>query len=371
MNCSNFSTASLELIASQQAEISPKRLIRSHRSDDSMYKIPVYASVATNPASTLGRKAIFRRDGDVWTLSYEQKTVRLRDIKGLSYIARLLSQPDTEIHAIELARTAEPGVGPGDATIQVTELENIGAHFGDLGNAGEMLDKQAREAYRRRISELRDEQAEARAQGQVDRAEAAELEIDSLIAELSRATGLGGRSRVAASIPERARQSVTRAIRSALSRIADCHPSLGQVLARQIKTGIYCSYQPDPNSAVLWSLAATASEEASPLAGRPTEETMPHLMTGESGRFPRANVIGLILEPSWNQGMKPLSEEARVALDQITPVLGGALFQMSPQFNPSRSTAAIGNVIVLAINSAPLLESIGALMKQSREKHPV
>jgi hypothetical protein len=69
-----------------------------------------------------------------------------------------------------------------------------------------MLDVQAKVAYRRRLSELREELSEAKELGNVERAEQAEQEIDALTKELSRAVGLGGRNRRAASASERARQ---------------------------------------------------------------------------------------------------------------------------------------------------------------------
>ena len=93
-------------------------------------------------------------------------------------------------------------------------------HVGSLGDAGEMLDDRAKVAYRRRLSELQEELEEAKGAGNVERAERAEQEIDALTAELSRAVGLGGRSRRAVSAAERARQSITKTIKAVLERIA-------------------------------------------------------------------------------------------------------------------------------------------------------
>ena len=93
-----------------------------------------------------------------------------------------------------------------------------------------------RQNYRCRITELRDEQAEARTLGRVERAEEAEREMDALVAELSRATGLRWARPVRRlEALERARQSVSRRITNALSRIADHHLPFGQMLACCIK----------------------------------------------------------------------------------------------------------------------------------------
>jgi hypothetical protein len=69
-------------------------------------------------------------------------------------------------------------------------------------------------------------------------------EIAALDRELARAIGLGGRSRQA-SDAERARISVTRTIRLALTRIAEAAPGSGAHLTRRIRTGTFCVYVRD------------------------------------------------------------------------------------------------------------------------------
>ena len=86
-----------------------------------------------------------------------------------------------------------------------------------LGDAGEMLDARAKDAYRRRLAEIDDDIEEARATGDGERAAQADTERDFLLQELSRAVGLDGRDRRAASASERARVGVTRAVRQAIS----------------------------------------------------------------------------------------------------------------------------------------------------------
>jgi tetratricopeptide (TPR) repeat protein len=125
-----------------------------------------------------------------------------------------------------------------------------------------MLDDRAKAAYRSRISELREELDEAKKLGNVERAERAEEEIDALTRELSRAVGLGGRNRRAASASERARQSVTKTIKAVLDRIAESDAALGDVFSRCIRTGAFCSYQPDLDFAIAWEFAATTAEPA-------------------------------------------------------------------------------------------------------------
>src|SRR5262245_52970609 len=142
------------------------------------------------------------------------------------------------------------------------ELAKAGMHITGLGDAGEMLDEQAKVAYRRRLSELRAEVEEAQALGSVERAEQAEEEIEALTRELARAVGLGGRNRRAASAAERARQSITKSIKSALETITQSEAPLGDLLARCIKTGTFCCYRPDPNFPLAWEFAPALTEPA-------------------------------------------------------------------------------------------------------------
>lgn len=62
--------------------------------------------------------------------------------------------------------------------------------------------------------------------------------------ELSRAVGLGGRDRRAASAAERARLNVTRVLRAAIARVEAALPALGAHLDRSVRTGIFCAYEP-------------------------------------------------------------------------------------------------------------------------------
>jgi hypothetical protein len=79
-------------------------------------------------------------------------------------------------------------------------------------------------------------------------------EIDVLTDELQHGIGLGHRVRAAGSPVERARVSVTRAIKAALAAIAAADAALGHYLAATIKTGTFCSYGPDPRDAPVWKL---------------------------------------------------------------------------------------------------------------------
>jgi tetratricopeptide (TPR) repeat protein len=219
------------------------------------------------PGVRVVKKAVFRREGEYWTIGYGGKSFRLKDTKGLGYLAHLLRHPTVEFHVLDLVGgiagqrdddetgRSEQGLPRGDEA-----LEKAGIHIGSLGDAGEMLDEQAKVAYRRRLSELREELEEAKELGKVERADQTEQEIEALTKELSRAVGLGGRNRRAASASERARQSITKTIKAVVERIVQSDAALGDILSRCVKTGNFCSYQPDPDLPIALEFAATDSD---------------------------------------------------------------------------------------------------------------
>ena len=156
---------------------------------------------------------VIRREGDYWVVAFEGQTVRIRDLKGIRYLVRLLD-PGRELHVLDLV-SAESQSGRQPA----------------LGDAGELLDAQARDAYRRRLVEIEDDIEQARAMRDGERAAQAEAEREFLVRELSRAVGLGGRDRRAGAASERARAGVTRAIRQTIARLASITPSWGTTLS--------------------------------------------------------------------------------------------------------------------------------------------
>jgi tetratricopeptide (TPR) repeat protein len=187
--------------------------------------------------------SVFCCEGDYWLVVFAGQTVRLRDAKGLRYLARLIAEPGRELTALELvALEAGAPDNPNDG------IEGLHAE----GDAGPLLDVHAKEAYRRRLAEIDEDIAEARSAGDSGRAAQAESEREFLVRELARAVGLGGRERRAGSASERARSAVTRAVRQALGRIREHHTPLADHFDRTIRTGSQCVYLPDPRMPLAW-----------------------------------------------------------------------------------------------------------------------
>ena len=186
-------------------------------------------------------RGVFILQGEYRVFHYGGTEARLRDSKGLRYLVRLLQTPGQEVHVLDLV----VGVGRrGGASPGAARQSGLAATVS--GDAGAVLDARAKAEYKRRLSELRADIEEASAYNDLGRLERAQREMDFLVAELAAGVGLGGRDRRAASDAERARQSVTRAIKGADDRIAAAHPALGKHVRTTVRTGIYSCYAPDP-----------------------------------------------------------------------------------------------------------------------------
>jgi tetratricopeptide (TPR) repeat protein len=199
--------------------------------------------LGSHGASAIQQQSLFRKEGDYWTIAYGGSLVRLRDSAGLRHLACLLRHPGKDIDAIALAAADGGGHGPPDWSGERVDARGLNARPSD---AGGMLDQQARAAYKRRASELREDLEEAHRFNDVGRAAKAQAELEFLLHELSRAVGLHGRARRAGGLGERARVNVTRAIRDALQKIGRQHAALGRHLVASLRTGRFCAYVPDP-----------------------------------------------------------------------------------------------------------------------------
>jgi AAA ATPase domain len=248
---------------------SPKKMINmpSHKRGADQSRV-----IAKAPEPTFGsdRCAICRKEGEYWTIGYVNKAIRLRDLKGIGHLANLLRHPGMEFHALDLdLANGVPGQPPNSAFGNLRQsFEPESQHYkqadlriNGLGDAGEMLDEQAKNQYRRRLSDLRKELEEAKSLGIVERAERVEFEISGLTKELARAVGLKGRDRRAGSASERARQSLNKTIKAAIEKITELEPAIGGYLSRTIKTGTFCSYQPNPEFPINWDVGTEIKSE--------------------------------------------------------------------------------------------------------------
>jgi tetratricopeptide (TPR) repeat protein len=179
--------------------------------------------------------AEFRRQGELWVIRFAGRALQVRGTKGIRYLAELLGRPGQDLAALELVAG---GLEPAPRT------------FG--GDLGPMLDATARATFKRRLAALDEEIEQAGRRGDEVHVARARREHAALTRELAAAVGLGGRARPTGDVAERARQSVTKAIKTGIRRIAREHPALGQHLDLAVHTGVFCTYQPETGEGPVW-----------------------------------------------------------------------------------------------------------------------
>lgn len=207
------------------------------------------------------------REGDYWAVRFGGQEARMRDSKGLAYLAQLLQHPDREFHALDLYRLIElPAASRPGTPDPGSELRP------DSGRgAGPALDSKAKAAYLARIEELREELADAEKWNDLEKAARARAELEALADQMAESVGLGGRDRPMASDAERARQNVSRAIHKAVRAIGAEIPPLGAHLERAIKTGTFISYRAASDAPVAYLSKPPSAEALVPpdQSGRP------------------------------------------------------------------------------------------------------
>jgi tetratricopeptide (TPR) repeat protein len=197
--------------------------------------------------STNEDEALFRREGEYWTVGCGGNTSRVRDARGLQLIAILLRAPGRDIPAVQLA--VWPEVPSGLGTDPSDLARELGLGMLPAGD-GAVPDSRARVEYRARLEALRDVAEEAERCNDPLRAARAREEIAAIADHLSH-PATRGRIRKSS---ERARLAVTKAIRYAIQKLERVHAPLGDLLTATVKTGVYCRYEPDPKRPLRWVL---------------------------------------------------------------------------------------------------------------------
>jgi len=207
----------------------------------------------TDPRTSSCQDSVICKHGDYWTIQHDGQIAWLKATRGLESLACLLLHPGREFHVRELIGSATPVLGLAEWRAQQDDNQMRTVRLQD---SGPILDGRAKAEYKLRLAELRSELQEAERFNDTDRVESIQQESDAIAKQLAVAVGLGGRNRKTASDAERARTAVTKRIRNSIQKLAKTTPSLGHHLASSIKTGYFCSYNPDPGCSVRWKLGS-------------------------------------------------------------------------------------------------------------------
>jgi hypothetical protein len=248
-------TRATELLDTVEATCAALDLVRlgeraaALRAELGAAEAPVVQSLAGLPAGD----ATLRRVGDVWTITYEGRTIHLNDGRGVRLLALLLERPGSEVHSLDLVAAVD-GTGVIGGGIEHSGGQETQGSFGVQGGAGPALDATAKNEYRGRVAALEEELAGAEARRDEAAARRVQAELDFVRRELTTAVGIGGRDRETGSHAERARINVTRAVRATIKRIAGYDAPLGAELQQGVRTGTFCVYAPDALHPLRWTV---------------------------------------------------------------------------------------------------------------------
>jgi class 3 adenylate cyclase/tetratricopeptide (TPR) repeat protein len=176
-----------------------------------------------------------RRDGPDWVLDAGSEHARMRPSRGFDHLCVLLANPGRDVPAHQL---------------------DVGDDAAPVESGLPVLDERAVRECRRRLEVIADELEAADRAGDQQAATRLADEQENLLAELRRATGLGGRPRVTGGSAERARVNVTRNLKRAIEQVQRAAPLAGAHLAASIRTGAQCRYDPGPGGPSSWRVHA-------------------------------------------------------------------------------------------------------------------
>ncbi|UZR99415.1 tetratricopeptide repeat protein [Chondrinema litorale] len=174
-------------------------------------------------------EAAFVQVGEMWEMTFQQKTVMLKDAKGFHDLLALLKSPEREIHCMELMG------------VQASDSQGV-----------EVIDLYAKSNYVKRIKDLQHEIAEAEDMNNYEVLGSLQEEYEQLVDHLTKNLGIDGKPRETGSSIEKARSAVTWRIRSAIKKIESQHPALAKHFSLSVKTGTFCCYQPE--TPINWQL---------------------------------------------------------------------------------------------------------------------
>ncbi len=182
--------------------------------------------VPVGPAASV--EGLFRKDGRIWQLRWRDGEATVPDSKGMHDLSVVLARPGQPVHVLDLVAAVG---GPPRAAAG--------------GDTGPLLDGTARAAYKRRVTELETDIADAERDGAPQLVGTLTEERDFLVRELAAAYGLGGRARTTGDQAERARKAVAMRIATAIKAIREVHPPLARHLELAVSTGRFCVYRPE------------------------------------------------------------------------------------------------------------------------------
>ncbi len=206
-----------------------------------------FSGAGTNESTGSGRNArtartaLLRRESDVWFLRFGTEICRVRDCKGLRYLALLVKHPGKRVHVAEMLAS----ISPADGFASGSKGEQFAASKSDLEP---LLDSRALRELQARLQQVEEELDEAQRANDLGQQVVLHREQEWLRSEIGRAW----RQHKKNPSTERCRHAVSKAIRRALQKLSVVAPQATSHLRTTIHCGYVCAYLPDPTNAPEW-----------------------------------------------------------------------------------------------------------------------
>jgi hypothetical protein len=236
-------------------KVTPSHALDFHRAIDSPKRICLarvrqmrIVASSQQPAGVKKEEnevCVFRKSGGVWNLRFDQTDCSVIDSVGVSYIARLLEAKGNEIDSVTLSARADAGMGMANKSAELDRRE-----LGDMevrSTEQQQIDTKARQEIKEHLKQLSNRRAEAELAGNAQAIEEINAETEKIQEYLKKGTGRRGRRRTFPHAEKRAANRVSQAIRRAIEKIKQQHPTLAAHLKGSLVLGASCSYRP-PNS---------------------------------------------------------------------------------------------------------------------------
>ncbi|HVT29803.1 MAG TPA: 7-cyano-7-deazaguanine synthase [Lacipirellulaceae bacterium] len=249
-----------------------KKMITQHAGDLLDHKLPgdcllrvaidrSVSSVAAPSNSGTPRNFMWRR-GNVWEIRYAGGSSFLvsKHQRGCAFLQQLLRNPGREltVHEILSDTTLLAFDDVLDGKISSAELrDGFAESFGiPLSDGGEAVDATALRACRERLSELRDELAEAKEANDDEKRAAVESEMDEIASYLKSSTGKDGRARKINDQRKRQRDAFRNSLTRTIEEIGGHDEQLHAHLKASLVIGVKSVYSPKEPTA--WTFSAPA-----------------------------------------------------------------------------------------------------------------
>jgi hypothetical protein len=193
------------------------------------------------------RDYVFARREEEWFLQYGEKTSKLElELAGPPFIQYLLKYPDRKIHVKELwFEVMKPSGSKTKMNDEVAELNSF------LSDGEEILDRTAKETFRRRLMELSQERIEAMGNNDGGQLERINTEFETIQSVLKSAHGLGGRDKKIGNEVIKLRDRIRHLMSTVFKRLGKSDPNLAEYLRNSIECGVHAQYK--SSSEVTWA----------------------------------------------------------------------------------------------------------------------